>query len=520
MLVVVHIIVDNKNIIVYNYVMNKNLITSVLCVFAIFSLVIFGVHTTTATTNSSKYDSDGFLIKQPALSTGNSSAVVVSENQATDSSQNLINENDVKQGKLADCFDYYTFGSVATNLSADQSVYQSGSPVIIKGTVKNSNKYPVVGLDIKARVIKNIPNPNAARAETMILDEFDVAKNVGIPALGEIKISSTYQLPENSPSGDYQILFYAIEQNRFNLSGLSFTNDIFSSKIDFTVGGKIPDHVYLDQTQIVVGDQPHNVTAFMTQHEGGTQIPITIPLNNPGAEVKKMKVTYTLYSWDSANPENQIGTRSEEVTVPAKSSVKLNYKIDSGTLPVYYLNITAEPSNQTKNESVFSEKTISNIRLAVTGKSKPRLNFVGVDSYPLKRGVEATLVTCFHNTNNVVDNNVTKIETTVYDQNKNELSKTVYQGKTIPEITGLINKFTPSSDISQFTVVSEMSDSKGVAIDRVEKTYSCKTIDPKSCPKESRPMPIVGALELILGIIVIAISIIVYKKNSINKIKA
>ncbi|MEI6553009.1 MAG: hypothetical protein WCO09_00405 [bacterium] len=501
--------------------MSKKLITFFLCTIVLFVIIIFGTHTTVAQTNSSKYDSDGFLIRQPSAPAGGGSLDVISADQAPVDSKTLISESDVKQGKIADCFDYYTFGSIAINLSTDQASYQNGDPVIIRGTIGNKNKYPVVGLDIKARVVKNIPNPNPLRSEIIILNEFDVAKDVGITAGGEIKVSSTYQLPKNSPSGNYQILFYAVEQNRFNLAGLSFTNDIFSSKVDFKVNGKQPEHVYLDQTQIFVGGQPHDVMAFMTEHDGDVEIPITIPLNNPTSVAEKMKVTYDLYSWDSSNPENLISTQSDGLTVPANSSIKLTYKINKGVLPVYYLKITAVPADSLNDESVFSEKTISNIRLVVNGKSKPRFNFVGVDSYPFKKGVENTLVTCFHNTSGEINKEITKIETTVYDQKKNELSKSIYQGKTIPEITGLINKFTPNKDVSEFTVVSEMSDAQGVVIDRVEKTYSCKTIDPKSCPKEDeKPLKTAGAIALVLGLVVITVSAIVYKKNIVNKIKA
>jgi hypothetical protein len=93
---------------------------------------------------------------------------------------------------------------------------------------------------------------------------------------------------------------YAVEQDRFNLAGLYFTNDIVASRVSFLVTGNNPEHPYLDQTQIMVGDETHNVMAFMTHHKSGKNIPITLPLTNPTNIEKRIKVTYRLSSWDTA----------------------------------------------------------------------------------------------------------------------------------------------------------------------------------------------------------------------------
>ncbi len=150
--------------------------------------------------------------------------------------QTEIEVNDVIQGTLASCFDYYTFGSIGVDLTQNLNTYQPGEPVMITGVIKNNNKYPVVGMDIRARLVKNIPSPKPMRAEHMILDEFNIADNITLDANGEFQVSYTHLLPLNAPKGQYQLYFYAVEQDRFNLSGLSFTNDIVASRIAFDVG--------------------------------------------------------------------------------------------------------------------------------------------------------------------------------------------------------------------------------------------------------------------------------------------
>ena len=489
---------------------------------ACFVLLIVSIPVFAKTTSEQDmYDQDGFLINQPFVKFYSNNVGVGSTTSTSTTNFNStnslleINPKDIKEGELASCFDYYKFGSVNVNLSSGFSSYSAGDPVMITGVIKNNNTYPVVGLDIKARLIKNIPNPNKMRSEIITLDDFDVVDNITLDKNGKFNVSYSYILPLNAPAGQYQVLFYAVEQDRFNLAGLYFTNDIITSKIDFEVIGKQPDHVYLDQTQITVGGQPHNVMAFMTKHVSDIKIPISIPLNNPENKDKEMLVTYDLYSWDSTNPANKINTKTETVTVPAKSEIKLTYNIDKGVLPVYYLSITAEPTDKLKDISVFKEKTISNIRFVVEGLSKPRINYIGIDTYPLKKGVQSTLVTCFHNTNNIMDTNNTKIETVLYDQDNKELSKTVFDGKTVSNITGLIHRFTPLNDITQFAVISKIFDAKGNILDTIEKKYDCKDINPDTCLK-SKPAQFFNLKIVSMIIVLCMIALFFYKRKLFN----
>lgn len=473
--------------------------------------------------NSGALDSDGFLKDQPFAPEGGVEnysllELVNSELSSTSSNSELfgkvVNMNDVKEGEIASCFDYYSFGSIKINLSTDNKKYSAGDPVLIRGTVQNSNNYPVVGLDIRARLVKDIPEADQLRSEIIVLDEFDIAENVTMPANGEFKISYSHLLPANAPSGQYQVYFYAVEQDRFNLSGLSFTNDIVGSSVSFNVEGNIPDHVYLDQTQITVADQSHNVMAFMTQHEKFSKIPVKIPLYNPESEDKAMTITYNLYSWDSANPKNKIDTKVENVVVPAKSEYFLTYTIEKGVLPVYNLSITAVPTNQEQDISVHNEKTISNVRFIVQDVSKARINFTGVSTYPLKKGDEATLVTCFHNTSNAIDESNTRVETSLRDSSGRELAKTLYEGPISSDIVGIIQKFKPKAETADFTVYSKLVDSQGNIIDQVEKKYSCKDIDPSSCPKKQSNY--YSLLLLLILAIVIGVGALVLKSKKLN----
>lgn len=414
--------------------------------------------------------------------------------------QQETNENPAKVGELASCFDYSKFGSININLTQDYTVYEAGDPVLIRGTVKNNNTYPVVGMDIKARLVKDIPEPDSLRSEIITLEDFDIVENITLDAGEEYDVAYSHLLPLNAPSGQYQMYFYVVEQDRYNLAGLSFTNDIVGSKISFDVKGTTSDHVYLDQTQITVGEQEYNVMTSITQHTPNISIPVSIPLYNPDTQPKDMTVTYTLYSFDAANPKNVITSKTEKVTVEPQSEKLLTYTLDKGMLPVYYLSIEAKPTNPIRDESVFKETTISNIRFAIQDTSLSRINFSGVNTYPLKRGTEATLITCFQNINEEsLNENSTRIETLITDDKGKELARTVYEGIISLDTDAIIQKFNPKRGTSNFTVSTTMYGKDNKIIDQVNKVYVCEDINPDACPSPS------SSSSLIMSAIAIAI---------------
>jgi hypothetical protein len=417
-----------------------------------------------------------------------------------------------KEGEIASCFDYYTNGNVQINLTQDYTAYDAGRPILIRGTVKNTNTYPVIGVDIKARLVKDIPAPDKMRAEIMILDEFDVVENITIDAQGEYILSYSYLLPYNAPSGEYQMYFYAVEQDKFNLSGLPTTNNIVGSKISFDVNGETPDHVYLDQTQILVNALPYNTMSTPTQYSAtNTPTIVTIPLYNSSKEEKIMTVIYDLYASDSTDSKNKISTKTEQVTVPSKSETIVTYTIDKIAEPVYYLSISAKPTTQTKKESVFREKTIANIKIFAQGIHTSEINFTTIESYPLERGKENKLVTCFQDVNNIEGiETVVKVETTLKDADGTKLAYTLYEGN-ILGATGIMKKFTPTRKSSHFTITSTMYDSKNTIIDQVEKTYSCTNLNPDSCLENNDNTLILSLLLVCIGLI--GAGFLIYKKK-------
>jgi hypothetical protein len=473
-----------------------------------------------------KYDKNGFRIDKEnmdVVSKIKKSTSSLGDHNSTSpqssGSQKLLNINpeSFKQGEPASCFDYYDFGGVDVNLSTDTHNYMPGDPVLLRGQIKNNNKYPITNLTVKARLVKNIPNPEYLRSEIITLDDFNIAENITLNAGGSFDVNYSHILPLNSSKGNYQIFFYAYDNDRFNQAGLSFTNDIIASKLNFNVGGSNPQGIYLDQTRITLNDQVHNVMAFMTNHQKDKVIDISLPIVNPSNKDEDMTIIYSLYKWDGLRAENKVDVKTEKIKVPAKGRTQLKYSVSKTDTSVYFLNISADNQDIKKDKSAYDIKTESNIRFTVSDYDFPRVNSFGVNTFPIKKDQEVTLFTCYHNGASQEALAPLNIITTLYDDKNTVIAQTEYAGKIGGDIKAIIKKFTPSKDINNFKIVTTLKDSNGAIIDTIEDNYNCKDLDPTLCSKPNTSVGIsfmknIPWLYTLLGLVVF-ILLLIFIKN-------
>ncbi len=403
---------------------------------------------------------------------------IAAEPDTIDLTTGGLNPNGVISGELVSCFDYYQFGSVQVDITEDREDYEPGDPVILRGEVRNTNPYPLVGVDVYARLIKDIPNAND-QASTQTIDEFVLAEDITLAAGEEYEISESYVLSTIAPAGEYQMIFFVAQKDKFNMSGLTFTDDIYASRVRFNVGGDNGAGVYLDQTRTQVGGQAHQNMGFITQHQSADDVEVTIPLRNTTSEEQVVTVAYSLYSWDGLQEQNLLRYFEEDVALAAGSEQTLSQTMANAYLPVYYLKVEAIPQDQTQ---AAWEKSVSNIRLAFTDKVQSRLNFSGLTSY--RDGTDPMLVTCFHNTNNGVDPSVT-VTTELLNARGNVIGKTEYRGDVTGNIAAVATQVDESKLTNTTVLKSVVKDSNGDVVDQVSITYDCADIDSSLCKNET-----------------------------------
>ena len=132
-----------------------------------------------------------------------------------------------EQSGTVNCFDYYHFGSIEANLIASITHTVPGVPVEIKGSLSNHNPYPLIDGSLYVRIFKLEPDSaNAHKDGYLVVDQFIAKEGIIIPAYGTTTLQFTWTVPGHLASGEYRIATFFTTAKRYNLLGLSFTDDI------------------------------------------------------------------------------------------------------------------------------------------------------------------------------------------------------------------------------------------------------------------------------------------------------
>lgn len=417
-----------------------------------------------------------------------------------------LNSSDIKSGELANCFDVYKFQSILLSVGVDKSTYKPYETVEIKGDIVNTNSYPVTNLEVRARILKKHPNPINMRAEYITLDEQIVLSDITLKSNQTYSFDQFYFIPGNYTRGEYIIQYYIYNQNRFNLSGLSFTEDIIANQTLFSVDNSADKQVYLDTTNILVDDKDHNTRGFITRHDRNKDITIKLPLINSTEEERDMNISYKLYKWDAILESNFIEEKVKQVNIKSNSKLDLEYIVNNNDYPVYYVVIEAIPVGENEN-SINKEKTMAYVRYSLDGNNMPRVNWVGVDKNPVELG-ELTLITCVHNTNYITDEGPVKLKSIAKNEKGIEIGKIEYEGKMVSSISAISNKINTDKKFNLLTIETNLYNASNELVDNIITEYKCDEINPELClnnPNNSNNNLLNRMNSFVLSIIILSI---------------
>ncbi|MDP1884395.1 MAG: hypothetical protein Q8L10_03410 [Candidatus Moranbacteria bacterium] len=375
-----------------------------------------------------------------------------------------------------DCFDYYKFGSVQVDVEAETAATVSGVPMTFSATLKNDNDYPIVDGAVYAKVFRSQKDQDQAHANgNFLVDQFFVQEDISLGAKEQKKINFTWQVPNYAVSGDYQIAMFFTSAKKFNLLGLSFTDDVVGNTLNFSVVGELDRNVEFDKNAVKTNDQDYHFAAFPPRFKD-EDITVKTSLVNATPEAQSIPVVWKLYSWDGQTEENLIETKNETIQIDSNATKQLTYVIKDKAFPVYYL--VAEARYQ-------DTKSILDIRTVRENVNKVRINFPSITNYPLKQNEKNTLFVCAHNsgTADVIDNN--KLVVTLLDENQKEIHKYAYQGQISGAMMGLKEEFTPKQNYATFYIKSELF-TDGQLVDSAQMKYDCRQLDPEACPSQAK----------------------------------
>jgi len=402
------------------------------------------------------------------------------------------------------CFAYYNFGSVHTTIQSQTPVVTSGVPLTLVATITNTNSYPIVDGALYIKIFKKRPDGQSSNGPAVV-DEFFATDTIDLDAHASTTFSFTYQIPNYAETGSYQVATFFTTSKKFNLSGLSFTDDVVGSTYDFSIVGAQTGTVEFDKDSVSLAGQPYHFASYPPTIDKNEPAAIDATVTNSTDNAQIVKVNWITYTWDSQLSSNIVASSTiQEIFIPANESKNVQYVVLQNTDPVYL--VIGQVSYQ-------DTKSFIDVRFVRQDVNKPRLNFPAVTSFPLEAGVPVTLFSCLYNSGTA----------NIIAPYKINLSLIAPSGRIIQNynlttpVTGdmMLAKdlFTPKSTYDKFTLKATLSNLSGVIVDQVTIDYSCEAINPKLCSKGKNPNNIWLWIILILVIFAAACATVWYRKK-------
>ncbi|MCD5381202.1 MAG: hypothetical protein LR008_01350 [Candidatus Pacebacteria bacterium] len=410
----------------------------------------------------------------------------------------------------ANCFDYYTFGSVDAQLFSSSDRLVSGSNAVFTANLTNNNPYPVVDAGIYIKIFKQQPEGKSSIQMNPLVDQFQAVSGISMRVSETVTRDFSRMLPAGLPSGDYQAVAYVAVSDRYNLLGLPFTDDIIGGTFNFTVLGESDEMVAWNREQVFVNNEQYYFAAYTPKVSPTDPINISSPLHNPTESPVDAEVTWSVYRWDQQRVEQLLSTETKIVSIAAGDTVYVPYTISDTDYAVYVL----------VGEAVVNGvKSIIDVRVTREGIPTTRINYPGVTNFPLVAGEENTIFSCMHiaGTPDIVDGG--SLVLTLADTNGKEIFQHTYTGPITGAMMATAETFVPNATYQDFSLTASLYQDD-VLVDEAYLIYDCKTLTGGECsilaadkPSLLTPENVKSALTIALAALVIILFIIHYMRR-------
>lgn len=385
-----------------------------------------------------------------------------------------------------DCFEHYTFNSVQADLVPTVSSTVPGVPVTFQGTIANANPYPVVDGSLFVKIFRKTAG-DIQRNGNPVVDAFFAGEDLTVPAKGDIPFSFEWQAPRYLPAGEYEAHFFFLVGKRFNLLGLSFTDDVTGNRSAFSVKGDAPEVPSFDKDAVSLNGASYSFASFAPHFGKDEVVNADVVLTNPSGESRTAEVVWTLSNW-STESGSVLDTRTETVTLSPNERKSLRYVADASKSVGSVTVLRAEAHYR-------DTRSVVGIRFVRDGFDEIRLNFPGIMGYPVKQGERNTIFSCLHATSaDRVDG--ARLVLTLTDSFGTVLDTYAYDGPVSGAMMGVKHDFTPKTSSSTFTLSAAL-EKDGKTLETYEATYACEDIDSSLCPMNQRPSPIASAKDAV-----------------------
>ncbi len=397
------------------------------------------------------------------------------------------------------CFDYYHFGSIKADIFSSSKNAVPGMKMQFTGKITNTNKYPIVNGTLYVKIFRQRSESKEPNGPDVV-DQFIAESDITIKENGSIPIDFEWYVPLNSLKGDYTVATYFLTDNKYNLMGLSFTDDVIGGTFDFKVNG-VKSIVLFDKSSVKINTKDYFFAAFPPRLNDKESANIEAKIMNNTNKDQKVSVNWKLYKWDSLGKDNFIKELNTNYTVKANTSLLAKLTISDKDYPVYYL---------VGELKYVDSKSILGIRFVRDGVDRLRINFPSITSFPIKKGEASSVFSCVHNSGTSKVVNDGKLILNVMDKDGAIVDEYAYNGPISGEMMGFKKDFISKKNLDKFTVNAELWQGNNM-IEKTSILYDCNSIDPNSCIKGNNNQTLI--LISIIALIVIAIAFGIHKKR-------
>lgn len=393
------------------------------------------------------------------------------------------------------CFDYYEFGSVQARLTAPVTGTVSGAPITFTGMLVNDNPYPIVdgALYVKVFYVDEAGNGNGPD----VVDQFFVKGDIAIPANGSVPVSFSWKVPAYAQTGNYQLATFFTASRKFNLLGLSFTDDVVGNTVSFSVSGEQTGIVKFDKSSVTVDEEPYLFAAFPPRMDAALPVTVAAKVQNTSGAAQSASVAWRVYQWDAQLRENVVQEETAQVTVSAGGSADVSITVRDTNYPVYLVVGTI----------IWQDtQSVIGARFVRQGVDRTRINFPGVMSFPLIAGQQNTLFSCLHNSGESEVVSDGSLDLVLSDRSGNVIHQYNYDGDVTGDMMGIASQFIPKETYDYFTLSARLFHGDQF-VDEANLVYDCEVIDPSLCSSKAERNT--GIFTSLQSLIAIALSVII-----------
>ncbi|MFH1178421.1 MAG: hypothetical protein V1711_01715, partial [bacterium] len=356
---------------------------------------------------------------------------------------------------------YYHFGKISVEADPAQFEYQAGKEAEFKGSVVNSNEYAIFDGEIYAQIFLENKKGQSQNGD-FVVEQFFLPGKLNLKAGEKLPFSFKYKIPESAQAGNYKIAFFFVIDKKYNMAGLSFLNNSYAGFTNFKVTNTIDKQtsILIDRNNIKFNGKAITQRVVMPQIGDGEKVTYDIPIQNQSNAKKTVTVKETLYFWDGLNEKNKITQKEESITIDPNTSFTYSYRQNTFKEPVYFLIIEAK--EQGKDAS-----SIINLRFGTSVNPRARINYSGLDKFPLASGETVTFFTNFHSTANDLAPN-SQVEVTLKSKGGETLDKLNFTGDIPGNIQLKKSNFTAESDLNYAVILSTIKNKDGQVVDEGE----------------------------------------------------